>query len=351
MTWAARVVLLAGLLAVAIPASAGGAPATQWRLQGSHTAANLLDISCPSPRQCVAVGARATVITTSDGGQTWKRARTAYGATMFTSVRCPAPGVCSVLDPPDTILRTTNDGKTWAEIRIPLTSKFSGLSKLACPTRQVCLVTASPSGDPITWYTHSAAIFKTSSGGNFWEKERIPTRVSCEGSCGPRSDIGYDLQWISCQSARSCRAGGDTFIGSHEGWASGVLRTDNGGGTWGLANSNSAPNTGTCPTTSVCAGVYYQPLTPNIGPDFERSTNSGASWATKPMSTVLTAIACTGPSFCALAGPHGKLATAMRMQITAQRSPITRDLSAVACPARNACYAVGAGGTVVALKP
>jgi hypothetical protein len=350
MSWAARLILLAGLLAAAVPASAGGAPAARWSLQSSHTTATLLDISCPSPSRCMAVGARATVITTVDGGRTWKRATTAYGTAVFTAVRCPVPGVCSVLDPPSTILRTTNNGRTWAEIAIPLTSHYSGLSKLACPTRPTCFVTASPSGTPFTWYTHSAAIFKTDSGGNFWQKERIPPRVSCPGSCGPRSVIGYDLQWISCQSARSCRAGGNTFIGSHEGWASGVLRTDNGGTTWGLANGSSAPNVGTCPTVTVCAGVYYQPGTPNIGPDFERSTDSGAGWAIKPMSTVLTAIACTGPSFCALAGPHGTLATAEMMQITAQRSPTGRDLSAIACPRQTACYAVGAGGTVVALK-
>lgn len=350
MTWAARVVLLIGLLVAAAPAAAGGSPAPRWTLQRSHVSANLLDISCPSPGQCMAVGARATVITTADGGRTWKRATTAYGSTMFTAVRCPAPGVCSVLDPPTTVLRTADSGRTWTQSSIPLTSKLSGLSKLACPTRPVCFVTASPSGDPFTWYTHSAAIFKTSSAGTFWQRERIPTRVSCPGSCGPRSLIGYDVQWISCQSAQSCRAGGDTFIGSHEGWASGVLQTDNGGTIWGLANSNSAPNAGTCPTMSVCAGVYYQPGTPNVGPDFERSTNAGGSWAMKPMSTVLTAIACTGPSFCALAGPRGKLATAMTMQISPQRSPTTRDLSAIACPRRNACYAVGAGGTIVALK-
>lgn len=350
MNWIARVLLLVGLLAVAVPASAGGAPAQQWRLQSSHTTANLLDISCSSASQCMVVGARATVITTTDGGRTWKHVSTAYGTAVFTAVRCPVAGVCSILDPPSTILRTTNNGRTWAEIAIPLTSQFSGLGKLACPTRSVCFVTASPSGNPFTWYTHSAAIFKTDSGGTFWQKERIPSRVTCPGSCGPRSVIGYDLQWISCQTAQSCRAGGDTFIGSHEGWASGVLRTDNGGAGWGLANSNSAPNVGTCPTTAICAGVYYQPLTPSIGPDFERSTNSGGGWAIKPMSTVLTAIACSGPSFCALAGPHGALATASAMRIMPQRSPTTRDLSAVACPRQNACYAVGVGGTIIALK-
>lgn len=350
MSWAARIVLLAGLLSVAMPASAGGAPAGRWGIQSSHTSANLLDISCPSPRQCMVVGASATVITTMDGGRTWKRARTAYGTAVFTAVRCPAPGVCSVLDPPNTILRTTNNGRTWKEITIPLTSKLSGLWKLACPTRPVCFVTASPSGNPFGWYTHSAAIFKTSSGGNFWQRERIPPRVTCPGSCGPKSVIGYDLQWISCQSAQSCRAGGATFIGSHEGWASGVLRTDNGGTSWGLANSNSPPNVGTCPTTSVCAGMYYQPGTPNIGPDFERSTNSGATWVIRPMSTVLASIACTGQSICFLAGPHGKLATAVAMQITAQPSPTTSDLSAIACPARTTCYAVGAGGTILAMK-
>lgn len=351
---ASLVFLISMVVAVVLRASpavsAGGAPDPRWTLQNSHVTANLLDVSCSSPLQCMAVGARSVVITTTDGGRTWKRAVTAYGTAVFTGVRCPAAGVCNVLDPPNTILRTTNFGRSWGEITIPLTSQFSGLGKLACPTRPVCFVTASPSGNPFTWYTHSAAIFKTSTGGNFWQREPIPSRVTCPGSCGPQRVIGYDLQWISCQSAQSCRAGGSTFIGSHEGWASGVLRTDNGGTSWGLANSNSAPDIATCPTTSVCTGIYYQPTTPNGGPYFQRSTNSGAGWTIKSISTVFSAIACAGPSFCALAGPHGKLATALKMQISPQTSPTTHDLSAIACPRQNTCYAVGAHGTIVVRK-
>jgi hypothetical protein len=336
---------------VALPgAHAGGAAAPRWSTQRSHTTADLLDISCSSPLECMAVGTRATVIRTVDGGKTWTHVATAYGTTRFTAVRCPASGVCSVLDPPYTILRTTDGGRTWGEITMPLTAKLSSLGRLACPSRPVCFVTASPSGNPFTWYTHSAAIFKTSTGGSFWQKESIPARVSCPGSCGPKSVIGYDLQWISCQSAQSCRAGGDTFIGSHEGYASGVLRTDNGGSSWALANDNFAPNIGTCPTTSVCAGIFYQPETPNVGPYFYRSTNAGGAWSSKPIATILTAIACSGASFCALAGPNGKLATAINGRVTVQPSPTGRDLAAVACPSRTTCYAVGAAGTIVALK-
>jgi photosystem II stability/assembly factor-like uncharacterized protein len=343
-------VSLAAVPAVPSATSAGGASSPRWSLQSSHVTANLLDVSCSTPLQCMAVGARSVVLTTLDGGRTWKRSRTAYGTAVFTAVRCPAPGVCTILDPPDTILRTTDGGRSWGEITVPLTSQYRGLSKLACPTRLVCYVTASPSGDPLSWYTHSVAIFKTSTGGNFWQQESIPSRVTCNGSCGSRGVIGYDLQWISCQSAQHCRAGGNTFIGSHEGWASGVLRTDNGGANWGLANSNSAPDIATCPTTSVCTGIYYQPTTPNTGPYLERSTNAGAGWVIKPIPAAFAAISCSGPSFCVLVGPKGTVAAATTTHMSAQPSPTTRDLSAVACPRQNACYAVGANGTIVARK-
>jgi hypothetical protein len=301
----------------------------------------------------MAVGSRRTIITTADGGITWKPARIPYWAAhpapSFTSVRCPVSGVCSVLAPPNVIFRTTDGGQTWTFSYITLPPQLSELGRLACPTRPVCYVTASPAGTTFTWFTHSAAIFKTANGGESWNKQSIPSRVHCPGDCG-NPLVGYDLQWISCQSAQSCRAGGDTFIGSHEGYASGTIRTGNGGAMWSLANNNVAPNIGTCPTTSICVGIYYEPTTPTYGPDLYRSENAGSTWSVETMPVVLTAIACSGPSFCALAGPHGKLAVLTGSRITSQPSPTTRDLSSIACPRTNACYAVGSGGVIVARK-
>lgn len=349
--------LLAVLLVAAVTpvraAAGGGAPAAPWRLQSGPTGANLLDVSCASPRECVAVGGGATIIRTTDGGSTWRLVPTGYGRShptaRFTSVRCPAPGVCSVLAPPNTILRTVNGGRSWASHTVTLWSQLGALTHLACPTRAVCYVTASPSGNPFSWFDHSGTVFKTGNGGSSWMQLTVPAYVTCPGDCNSRP-VGFELQWISCQNALHCRAGGTTFIGSHEGYAAAVIRTNNGGTNWVLATQLSAPTSASCPTVSICTGIYYAPTTPNRGPDIMRSTDAGTIWALKPIGPALTAVACTGQTFCALAGPGGALATAMGTRVVREGSPTTRTLAAVACPRARVCYAVGAHGTIVARK-
>jgi hypothetical protein len=192
-------------------------------------------------------------------------------------------------------------------------------------------------------------MMKTSDGNRTWQALTIPPSVPCPGDCG-QANVGYDLQWISCQSAQSCRAGGDTFIGSHEGYSSALISTNNGGLSWPLVHHDFDPNTGTCPTTSICVGVFYQLLTPNTGPYLMRSTDGGHTWRQKSIVPALTAIACTGQTFCELAGLHGALAMAIGLQLFVQASPTSRGLNGVACPRMSACYAVGAGGTILARK-
>jgi photosystem II stability/assembly factor-like uncharacterized protein len=325
----------------------------QWGLQKSHTSADLADISCSSVSACVAVGANATIVKTTNAGKTWTLVSNQYSvvhpSTVFSSVRCPATGVCSVLAPPDTVLRTLDGGKTWRASTIPLSPLLAGITWLACPTRMVCFATASPGGSTFTWFTHSAAIFETSDGSRSWQRLQIPSRVPCPGDCGEPT-VGYDLQWISCQNAQSCRAGGDTFIGSHEGYASAVLRTANGGATWQLVHHSFDANIGTCPTVSICSGIFYQPQTPNVGPYLTRTTDAGTTWTSKSIHPVFTAIACSGKSFCQLVGPSGRVAMATGMKLTPEISPTTRNLNAVACPRAGVCYAVGQHGTIVARK-
>jgi photosystem II stability/assembly factor-like uncharacterized protein len=331
------------------------ASSPHWMAQKSPTNANLADVSCSSASECFAVGANATILKTTNGGKTWRRVTSGYGLAhpnaSFASVRCPTSGVCSVIAAPYVVLRTTDGGRSWRKHVFPLLpSVLSGLGHLACPTRLVCFATASPSGNPLTWFTHSAEVFQTTNGGTVWQPVNIPNSVPCPGDCSVLA-VGYDLQWISCQSARSCRAGGDTFIGSHEGYSSAVIRTDDGGKTWTLADHSFDPNIATCPTASICTGVFYVPLSPNTGPYLARSTNGGHTWTNlKPITPVLTSIACSGKTFCELAGPKGKLAMATGTGLFVQISPTTNDLDGVACPQLGACYAVGAGGTILARK-
>jgi hypothetical protein len=353
------------LLAMALPVASAAPARLLWTAQHSPTAADLADISCASPSDCLAVGSHATIVKTENRGRSWAAVSTPYGkahpAASFVSVRCPAIGVCWVLAAPNVVLRTIDAGRTWQAhtfaLRVLQDGYYvSGLTRLACPTRQICYATAPPLDYLSTYFARSAVVFKTSDGNRTWQYLGIPLSVPCPGGSCPSQErpglqyegVGYVLQWISCQSALSCRAGGDTFIGSHQGFAGAVIRTDNGGRTWTLMHSGLDANVGTCPTTSICTGVFYQPDSPNHDIDLMRSTDGGLSWSSTSISTALTSIACAGPTFCELAGPHGALAMAIARRVFVQRSPTRRDLSAVACPRMDACYAVGAGGTILA---
>jgi photosystem II stability/assembly factor-like uncharacterized protein len=350
-----------------MPATAARQSAAQprWTIQRSPTTAALADISCAAATWCVAVGAKATVVRTANGGKTWLRVTTPYGtahpSAAFASVRCPIRGVCSILAPPNVVIRTTDGGRTWQTHTISLSPQLSGLTKLACPIQLVCFAIASPSGTPDTWLTRSAAVFRTSDGNRSWRRLSIPSSVPCEGDCGCPShcgipNVGFDLQWISCQNGRSCRAGGDQFIGSHEGYTSAVIRTDNGGTAWVLAHNNFDPSIATCPTVSICTGVYYEPRTPTIGPQLMRTTDAGSTWTRnpalpfKPIMPIETAIACTGSSFCELAGPHGALTMTIGTRLFRQLSPTIHGLAGVACPRMGDCYAVGTVGTILTRK-
>jgi hypothetical protein len=160
--------------------------------------------------------------------------------------------------------------------------------------------------------------------------------------------VGYDLQWISCVNALSCRAGGSTLIGSHEGFANAVIATNYGGTTWKLVASNFVPNMAMCPTTLVCTGVFKEPTSVDTTIYFMRSTDGGHVWTQKAITHPLSAIACSGKDFCELVGLHGSLGKTIDSNLFMQVSPTIRNLNAVACPSVTACYAVGNTGTILA---
>jgi photosystem II stability/assembly factor-like uncharacterized protein len=326
-------------------ASRFSGPPLHWVLRHSGTAHDLNAISCPAAAVCYAVGAQGTIRRTQNGGKIWTRVRNPFEGTSrdLISVRCPNRTTCSAVAPPNTVLHTTNGGHTWQKEVIPLPSTLSGLGPIACPVRPECYVLA----DPAHLFVDSPAIFATKNGGATWTSQSIPASVPCVGDC---TTMPYQLEWISCQSATSCLAGGMDFIDSHQGYASAVLATSNGGTTWSLRNFDGAPVVGTCPSSTTCDGVYWQPFTPDTGPYLMRTTNGGTSWNFKNVFQTYSAVACANITFCELAGVHGAVAAATGTTVTIQLGPTVRNLNGVACPRVTACYAVGNHGVILARR-
>jgi hypothetical protein len=148
--------LLGGTGTAAVAANVSPAH-PHWVLQHSPATVNLLDISCPSSTQCYAIGNNNTIIRTVNGGTKWSSVSSPIPNATLTSLRCPALDVCSMIDTPNTVLRMAT-GKKDSQHTITLPTTLSRLGRIACPTLLVCFVTASPSGNTETWFTHSAAI-------------------------------------------------------------------------------------------------------------------------------------------------------------------------------------------------
>jgi hypothetical protein len=66
---------------------------------------------------------------------------------------------------------------------------------------------------------------------------------------------------------------------------------------------------------------------------------------------VLNDIACPAALTCYLAGTRGSIARITNgTTLAAQRSPTARELFGIGCAGPYACYAVGDGGTILALR-
>ena len=346
---AAAFAVILGMLSLA-GASAKSQP--HWQLQKSGVTANLNDVNCASAADCIAAGDAGTVLFTTNGGASWKSVKTPFTGTTesFPSARCGSVGHCVVVAPPDQVMITANSGASWQLETVTTSAKLGPLGRVACPSSQECFVFARPGGRHGDVVDSLRRHVPLSYGGHTWHPVNIPAWVTCPGDCGQKN-VGYALSWVSCVSATTCRAGGNTFIGSHEGYASAVLATSDSGKVWALVHSDFDPTYAACGTANVCVGTRWQPTTPNYGPDFERTTNGGRAWkTTSTIPTVLTADACNGPSFCESVGPKGTLVMSISDNRYKQVSPTKNDLFAVSCPKTSICYAVGAKGTILVRK-
>ena len=293
---ATALVLLAHQL-VAMPT----ASAATWATQSSGTTVSLSGVSCPNTYTCWASGDGGTILRTVDGGTTWTLQRS--GGYAVTSISCPTTTTCWATVLYDLI--TTNDGgATWSlGYRGP-----SGFSAISCATVASCVAVGN----------YGAAV-ATSNGGATW----TTTQPSPNG-----------LADVECRSATTCWAGG---------YGGTVVSTNNGGQTWSThATGTSFEVKGVgCQTATSCKAAVWND---------EMRTSTGGAFSSELGAWNMWDVACPVTS-CWSVGPNGGIASNASGSWQAVTSPTSNNLRRVSCPTDGTCWAVGAGGTILAMGP
>ena len=333
-----------------------------WRAESSGTRQSLYAVACLSALRCEAVGAAGTIVSTGDGGATWRaQASPLHGSsTILYRIACVAPSSCYVIARPGTILVTHDGGATWSSHVLPLAGTGGdltdrsclagsgsglggryavcrlGILDIACVSASICYAVATGpavySDAPMAGQGPAGSaqsIWMTRDGGTSWTQQSIPPGVGCvEGDCG-RELFAYPLEWVSCLSSGLCRAGGGEFLGCGRcGIAYAVLAVARPGAPWTMltctqppapcvkalatmqpppVGSAFSPDAGVCPTSARCYGVSStNPFDPGNGVNW--SADGGKFWLGGPSgaSSIRNAIACPAARTCYTAGTRGR---------------------------------------------
>lgn len=170
---------------IALVSHTGGATWGLQRLPSGTT--TLVKISCISSARCWALDlVRQTVVSTRDGGHTWRAHILPSGAGV-EDLACSPPTHCVAVG--DKVL-VTADGTSWKGTTIP--RGIPTLGAVACISPSQCRAAARIGPH----YQRTGEIIATADGGRTWRRERTPARA--RGVIGPST--------LACVSAGRCWA-------------------------------------------------------------------------------------------------------------------------------------------------
>jgi len=309
-----------------------------------QAARDLLRIACPSVTRCVAVGDQGLILTTTDGGTTWRRPRSGTQH-ILTGVACPTVLICVAAGAETTILATADGGQTWHRAATPAPAFLVGL---ACPSATRCIAV----GD-------AGAVVLTTDGGHSWRRRAVPQQRS--------------LASVACPSVQVCYAVGSVGV---------IMVTRDGGQTWQdeslplavrsalVVHGRSDRARGRLAARSVGAraGAGDTPLLTDVacptvttcyasGGQVVITTDGGHHWTVGPLQTMhghgyfwSNGIACLTSTTCAVVGGQGGVLVTRDggRSWSTQNTPVTQTLHSITCPGTGVCYAVGDKETIVA---
>ena len=231
----------------------------------SGTAVEFNGISCPSRQVCFTIGIGchqdpchqgenpvSAVLTTANGGLSWRRGFTTQVRAFVHAIACPSVRVCYVAGGPGIVLATKNGGQTWQNLRNYLTDTSADLTGISCFDTQTCITVGygcvtsfgcSEGGE-------AGIIQVTHDGGQTWRATRPPVpaadrpKVCSVAGC----PSGLSLNALACASRASCWVVGSLGI---------ILHTADGGVTWQRQQAGTDLSLFgiTCPGTDRCYAV------------------------------------------------------------------------------------------------
>jgi len=368
------------VLAAAPPAAGAlrpaGAVSRSWSVQDSIVnktgrVQRLVGIACPSPSECVAVGAQnltlslPVLMVTTDAGAAWTSEPVPNNTGGLTAVSCPSTSDCTVLAGVG-ILVTTDGGTSWTTLPTPSNAKAS-LDSISCPSTSDCVAVGT--GGTVDVTTDAAATWTTEPSFT----TTTLTSVSCSSTtqCVAISDRGGiffttngGAKWttvlypqtptfttargVDCGSTSACVVVGDGLIAGGGAGGSIIVSSD-GGSTWTTAVepriTTSTYTAVSCTSTAHCVALAATGAV-------EVSTDGGSSWTSQPAlgaARSFTGVSCASAANCFAVGTAAATSPPLVLATTNGGTSWTKQtipwtvgtLSGVSCPTATNCVAVG----------
>lgn len=344
----------------------------EWAIQATPalpgtSSSQLTGVSCLSASSCTAVGYdtdHAGVIVPL--AETWNGTRWAIqaapapsgsSASGFLAVSCTSASACTAVGD-NTVFTGASlplaerwNGTSWSVQAIPNPgdSAETGLFAVSCAAATACIATGSSAANGGT-----PEPLSESWNGSAWKIKAVAR---------PAGATGGELTGVSCTAAAACTAAG--YAANSEGGFATLAVRWNGTG-WSVqatpvpaGSGYSALSAVSCTSATACtaAGAYVS----KTGMPTLAEAWNGTSWSIQRTPSLpgtrgsqFNAISCTSPGRCTAVGqqadsvgnptPLGEARTGAQWVSVVTPAPTgakTSALSAVSCPAADACTAVG----------